>query len=79
MTTTPPTASRFGRPAAPRNPSWPAINMRMARIIRELDELVKDMANAGFQAKAAILFRLICKIRLMRQDIEVDQHRRAAG
>lgn len=76
MTTTPPPAARFGRPAAPRNTSWPRINSRMIHIISELDALAVDLANAGFQAKAAILFRLLCKVRLLREDIEVDQHRR---
>ena len=73
---TPPTPNRYGRTAAPRNKAWPAIQPRMLRVEAEIDDLIRDLANAGLRKHTAALFRMLARVRLAREDIAVDQHRR---
>ena len=73
---TPTTPNRYGRPTAPRNKSWPAIQPRLLRLESELDDVIRDMANAGLRKHTVPLFKLLARIRLAREDIAVDQHRR---
>jgi len=76
MNRPPTTPRRFGRTAAPRNKAWPALQPRMLAIEAELDAVICDLSRAGLGKHVPPLFRMLARVRLAREDIAVDQHRR---